>query len=574
VVFFCGAGVSYPAGLPGFDGLTSGIFEALGENPNPTEKEAINEKRFDLAISLLEGRIKKRPVVREKIREILTPKNLDNPASTATHQALLILAKNQDDSVRLVTTNFDRIFLKVAPSLSFYAAPLLPLPKKSRWNGLVYLHGLLPENNDATALNSLVVSSGDFGLAYLTERWASRFVSELFRNYVVCFIGYSIGDPVLRYMLDALAADRILGEEAGEVFAFGDFNDGDEDRAQRDWQSKGVVPILYPNRGSHFLMHETLKEWAGKYRDGITGKRAIIVHEASSPPSPIKSDGQIERVLWALMEPTGQSAKSFAELDPVPPVEWLNVFAEPRFTQSDLRKLGIPPSFSNDNPTLFSLLDRLAPHGYGVHMSLVSIGGPNVIAPRWDAVMWHIARWLICHLDKQEVLVWTVKQGCLLHPQFKNLIIKEINSDTCRIPHSLIKIWRLICAGLATNSRHWSLMPLYDWADQFKRVGWNITLKHELIYLLQPLVSFGESLQGRLSKQEAEMSQQAANHDPHVRDYVDWEICLRIGEHPWEKIREIKTHIDWPRVAVECLPDFTSLLRDTGVNGGTRGGFR
>ena len=117
-------------------------------------------------------------------------------------------------------------------------------------------------------------------------------------------------------------------------------------------------------------------------------------------------------------------------------------------------------------------------------------------------------------------------------------------------------------------------MPLYDWADQFKRVGWNITLKHELIYLLQPLVSFGESLQGRLSKQEAEMSQQAANHDPHVRDYVDWEICLRIGEHPWEKIREIKTHIDWPRVAVECLPDFTSLLRDTGVNGGTRGGFR
>jgi hypothetical protein len=563
VVFFCGAGISYPAGLPGFDGLTSEIFEALGENPNPTEKEAINEKRFDLAIGLLEGRIKKRPVVREKIREILTPANLDNPASTATHQALLTLAKNQDDSVRLVTTNFDRIFLKVAPSLPFYAAPLLPLPKKSRWNGLVYLHGLLPESNDATGLNSLVVSSGDFGLAYLTERWASRFVSELFRNYMVCFIGYSVGDPVLRYMLDALAADRILGEEPGEVFAFGDFNDGDEDRAQRDWQSKGAVPILYPNRGSHFLMHETLKEWAGKYRDGITGKRAIIVHEASGFPSPIKSDGQVERVLWALMEPTGQSAKSFAELDPVPPVEWLNVFAELRFTQSDLRKLGIPHSFSNDNPTLFSLLDRLAPHSHDVHMSLVSIGGPNGIAPGWDNVMWHIARWLIRHLDKQEVLVWAVNQGCLVHPQFKALILKEVNSGSCLIPRSLITIWRLICAERATNSRHRSGMPLHAWVDQFKRLRWNIILKQELFYLLQPLVSFSESWHGRLQRDEGRASQQDANRSPHVRDYVDWEICLRIGEHPWEKLREIKTHTDWARVAVECLPNFTALLRDT-----------
>ena len=30
--------------------------------------------------------------------------------------------------------------------------------------------------------------------------------------HVVCFVGYSINDPVLRYMMDALAADRMLGE--------------------------------------------------------------------------------------------------------------------------------------------------------------------------------------------------------------------------------------------------------------------------------------------------------------------------------------------------------------------------
>lgn len=66
---------------------------------------------------------------------------------------------------------------------------MLPLAKRSRWSGLVYLHGIIPSRLDEASLNRLVVTSGDFGLAYLTERWASRFVTDLFCNYVVCFVG-------------------------------------------------------------------------------------------------------------------------------------------------------------------------------------------------------------------------------------------------------------------------------------------------------------------------------------------------------------------------------------------------
>ena len=43
---------------------------------------------------------------------------------------------------------------------------------------LVYLHGLLPAKADDTALSRFVVISGDFGLTYLTERWAARSVSS------------------------------------------------------------------------------------------------------------------------------------------------------------------------------------------------------------------------------------------------------------------------------------------------------------------------------------------------------------------------------------------------------------
>ena len=34
VVFFCGAGISYPARLPGFKGLVQRLFPAVGEVPN------------------------------------------------------------------------------------------------------------------------------------------------------------------------------------------------------------------------------------------------------------------------------------------------------------------------------------------------------------------------------------------------------------------------------------------------------------------------------------------------------------------------------------------------------------
>jgi len=272
VVFFCGAGISYPAGLPGFNGLVSNLFEALGEKPNSTERTAIDDKRYDLAIDLLERRLRNRILVREKIRTILTPHDVDDPVTTQTHRSLLTLGKGKDARIRLVTTNFDRIFYTVDSHLKTFTAPLLPIPKMSRWDGLVYLHGLLPEGDDPTALNNLIVSSGDFGLAYLSERWASRFVTELLIGYTVCFVGYSAEDPVLRYMLDALSADRLRGESSQEVFAFASYRAAQYDEERQAWNAKGVTPILYLENASHEFLHHSLHEWAKLYRDGLTGK--------------------------------------------------------------------------------------------------------------------------------------------------------------------------------------------------------------------------------------------------------------------------------------------------------------
>ncbi|MFN9803832.1 MAG: SIR2 family protein, partial [Bacteroidota bacterium] len=70
-------------------------------------------------------------------------------------------------------------------------------------------------------------------------------IGAVFRNYVVCFVGYSINDPVLRYMMDALAADRMLGEITPQAWALGDCEPGQEHRKTIEWEAKGVTPILY-----------------------------------------------------------------------------------------------------------------------------------------------------------------------------------------------------------------------------------------------------------------------------------------------------------------------------------------
>ncbi len=184
----------------------------------------------------------------------------------------------------------------------------------------------------ASELDRLVVSSGDFGLAYLTERWAARFVSELFRNYTVCFVGYSINDPVLRYMMDALAADRLLGESPPEMFAFGSYSKGKEVDRANEWRAKNVTPILYRERQHHAYLHTTLRAWANTYRDGVRGKERIVVECAIARPlASTRQDDFVGRMLWALSDPGGLPARRFAELDPVPSLDWLEPLSQERY---------------------------------------------------------------------------------------------------------------------------------------------------------------------------------------------------------------------------------------------------
>jgi hypothetical protein len=246
------------AGLPGFKSLVNELYARLPAPKAGRHNNAIRAKQYDVAISLLQKDLANgREQITDALIDILTAKTF-KAKDWETHQSLLTLSRTPGGQMRLITTNFDRLFelaIKHATqSVQTFTAPQLPIPK-NHWDGLVYLHGLLPDTNRAGGSDRLVLSSGDFGLAYLTERWAARFVSELVRRYTVCFVGYSVSDPVMRYITDAVAADRESGESLPPMFAFVGYQPGAEAEVEEEWSAKDITPIPYLDEDNHKHLH-------------------------------------------------------------------------------------------------------------------------------------------------------------------------------------------------------------------------------------------------------------------------------------------------------------------------------
>src|SRR5882762_7167354 len=75
VVFFCGAGISYPAGLPGFKGLVDEIYGLVGTTRTAIEQETYERSQFDATLDLLERRLPgQRLAVRKALAKALQPK--------------------------------------------------------------------------------------------------------------------------------------------------------------------------------------------------------------------------------------------------------------------------------------------------------------------------------------------------------------------------------------------------------------------------------------------------------------------------------------------------------------------
>ena len=366
-----------PACLPDFRTLADLIAEGMGVTRCDTESDD----------SFL-GRLQNGGVrVHERAARILkTNRRGDTPRPTGLHRNLLRLFP-EPERVCIVTTNFDLLFEDAAQDLfpkkpELFKAPALPLGRE--FNGIVHVHGCRDQPH------AMVLTDADFGRAYLTDAWASRFLVELFRSSTVMFVGYSHSDTVMKYLTRALPES-----DAGKRFALTD--DVDEGR----WKVLGIEPIYYP-KDNHDQLCVGIRELADYARRGLLDWRHEIVEIAQRPPSPDeKETGTIREALSDVTK-----ARFFTEAATGPEwLDWLDKhgFLDPLFAPVTLRVCDAPLSawlvdnFAFAHPeALFLLIGR---HNMGLNPSfwheLAQTLAYRIDPPLTDETL---SRWVSCLL--------------------------------------------------------------------------------------------------------------------------------------------------------------------------------
>ena len=435
VVFFCGAGVSVPAGLPSFKGLVEAVLtEMLPETARQTGPDeasawrAFREGRYDEALSILENPSEdgyEPKQVREKVRGCLTQ---DSP-SLDKHLILARLADLDKEHGRLVTTNFDPLFKQAAeelrkqgnhkPDPAVHVAPALPPAKPQTFRGLAYLHGKLGDSPDDL---QLVLTTADFGRAYMLEGWARRFVVDLFRHYHVVFIGYSVEDIMMRYLVSALAAVREENEESEESpqqfrrpYAFakrGAESTGDE----RQWRL-GIKPLLYDaadKSDEHRELWSILKEWGEDHRGKFTERRYKVTRLGQHPP---KNKNDIQEMAWALKDI--EVAKHFADSKAHP--GWI----------APLQEKG-----------LLSLPTNRIDKGDSIAVPLVSQRLTDQLV-LYDVTQ-ELSRWIVKCLNTPEALDWALHEGSVLHADLRRQVRFRLDDEKTELQPAFRKIWQVL----------------------------------------------------------------------------------------------------------------------------------
>ena len=326
VVFFCGAGVSRAkAKLPDFFGLAKKVMETLGVLADSPARKLLDEARSieaqtsvagvipaDRIFGLLEREFSM-DVIEEAVAFALRP---DNEPDLTAHRIILDLATTMEGLVHVVTTNFDRLFDDCDRGLSSWQRPRLPDPSRPNdMNGIIYLHGKATPDYQRAEDDGFVLSSSQFGQAYLSEGWATSFFREIIDRYVVVFIGYAADDPPVHYLLEGL--NRQINER--QVYAF---QPGNADDAASKWGHRGVKAISYAEDSDHAALWNTLEAWAQRARD-LDKWYSEVINKAKQGP---KSLSPHERGQVAHIVSTVEGVKKFSEGEKLPPAEWLCVF--------------------------------------------------------------------------------------------------------------------------------------------------------------------------------------------------------------------------------------------------------
>ena len=282
----------HPANLPDFRGLVVNVYSEL-DAPTHDVLSAISNQQvdsaslnsiardlnesqkaevlrfckgdYDVVLGMLERRLdgssNSESKVRNAVRKVLREGD-HKPAQI--HRALMRLAES-GNSTAIITTNFDLLLEEAARSIKSpiqtYSLGGIPRPTRTNeFSGVMHIHGALDRDPKRTA--DLVLTDRDLGEFYLRRRIVPDLIYDAARLFNLVLVGYSANDPPMRYLLNAVAADRERFSDLKERFVFVGCENYDPVELE-DWRSRGLTPIPYTiQNGAHDELSNTLNRWA------------------------------------------------------------------------------------------------------------------------------------------------------------------------------------------------------------------------------------------------------------------------------------------------------------------------
>lgn len=477
VLFFCGAGVSQAeANLPNFAALAGKVLSLLGSALDSPARRLFDASQDFEKLTGLTG-----VVATDRIFGLLEqefyPEEVRQTVATAlvppeghglgAHQALLDLSRDAAGVVRLITTNFDRLFEACDPEVGSFNPPHLPDPRRPKdFRGIIHIHGRVDANYQRACDDEFVLSSADFGRAYLADGWATRYIQTLLQRFKIVFVGYSADDPPVQYLLEALSRSD---EPQTDLFAF---QAGTVDQATAQWKHKGVQPIPYESANGHTALWETLRAWAARARN-VDAWREGVLDMAAVGPAALRPH---ERGLIAHLAATRDGAQHLAGKGDPLPAEWLSVFdprrryaspgpADPYEETSErvdpFNALGLdsdqppPPTdpddwfmqreVPNDAWDLFASTDadraRLLSEAAGRLR-----GADASRSSKLPTRLWHLGSYLV-RVAHQPAAIWWAAHQTDLHPDIVRRLEWELRHQKDRFPANVLKAWRLLIAA-------------------------------------------------------------------------------------------------------------------------------
>jgi hypothetical protein len=417
---------------------------------------------------------------------------LENKDFGREHGLIKRISSSQSGVPQIVTTNFDRLFEigREGKHLVWHVPPAFPdLNFGSKIEGITYLHGRLVDT--ASESHPYVLSSADFGRAYLSEGWATTFIRHLLERYTVVLVGYQAEDPPVKYLLQGLNHDGQY--DRSRLYAF---DRGLPEEIEAKWRDRGVTAIAYSD---HSDLWKSMEAWADRADDPRRWRASIIAKSQQDPKDLAPHDrGQVAHILR-----TVQGARSFSEADPAPHPEWVCVM------DANVRSGNRSSGYGSDAETF----DPVAAYGLDDDLGDISEDDRRQGVSNDNLLVWrdgddnphefhrlggrqvegfevtpirigHLITWVSKSIESPALAWWAIRQNGL-HPRLLQQFEWQVEHSKA-LNERARHIWNLILEHHRDpRNRQWN----GEWFDLKKRInteGWTASVLREFRRVATP----------------------------------------------------------------------------------------